>query len=109
MKVILREDEAGVSEVIGTILILAMTVVLFSSIIIWVSSIPVPTAQTRLDMESSMNPVYNTGGGEVGVNITSPHLGGARPQPLPNRNYVQSLRGRNPPATVTGLPHPYNR
>src|SRR5438094_856271 len=62
MKVILREDEAAVSEVIGTILILAMTVVLFSSIIIWVSSIPVPTAQTRLDMESSMTPVDNAAG-----------------------------------------------
>ena len=78
MKVILREDEAGVSEVIGTILILAMTVVLFSSIIIWVSSIPVPTAQTRLDMESSMTPVYNAVGAEIAVNITIRHLGGER-------------------------------
>jgi len=108
MKVILREDEAGVSEVIGTILILAMTVVLFSSIIIWVSSIPVPTAQTRLDMESSMNPVYNTGGVEIAVNITIRHLGGERLQPIPTRIYVQSVRGTNPPTTDIVLLHPYN-
>src|SRR5437870_13405046 len=75
MKVILREDESGVSEVIGTILILAMTVVLFSTIIIWVTNIPTPTAQSRLDMESTMNPAI-VGGVEVGVNITGRHLGG---------------------------------
>src|SRR5438552_1826054 len=108
MKVILREDEAGVSEVIGTILILAMTVVLFSSIIIWVSSIPVPTAQTRLDMESSMTPVYNAVGAEIAVNITIRHLGGERLQPLPTRIYVQSQRGNNPPTTDIVLLHPYN-
>ncbi|TLZ99715.1 MAG: type IV pilin [Methanobacteriota archaeon] len=108
MKVILREDEAAVSEVIGTILILAMTVVLFSSIIIWVSSIPVPTAQTRLDMESSMTPVYNAVGAEIAVNITIRHLGGERLQPLPTRIYVQSQRGNNPPTTDIVLLHPYN-
>ena len=38
MKIVLREDESGVSEVVGTILILAMTVVLFSTIILCHSS-----------------------------------------------------------------------
>src|SRR5207253_8390409 len=75
MKVILREDESGVSEVIGTILILAMTVVLFSTIIIWVTNIPVPTAQSRLDMESTMNPVGV--GFPSGVNITVRQIGRA--------------------------------
>src|SRR5207249_7957349 len=50
MRTILREDESGVSEVIGTILILAMTVVLFSVIIVWVSAIPTPAAQARTDI-----------------------------------------------------------
>src|SRR2546426_822813 len=61
MRTILREDESGVSEVVGTILILAMTVVLFSVIIVWVTNIPTPTAQTRTDIQSEMNPIY-TGG-----------------------------------------------
>ncbi|TLZ45151.1 MAG: type IV pilin [Methanobacteriota archaeon] len=58
MKIVLRDDESGVSEVVGTILILAMTVVLFSSIILWVGSIPTPTTQTRVDLRPSMIPVY---------------------------------------------------
>jgi len=107
MKVILREDESGVSEVIGTILILAMTVVLFSTIIIWVTNIPVPTAQSRLDMESTMNPVY-AGAVEIGVNITVRHLGGDRLQPGPTRVYVTSQRGTSPPVTDVVLLHPYN-
>ena len=36
----LRKDTKGVSEIIGTMLILSMTVVLFSVIIIWVNSFP---------------------------------------------------------------------
>ncbi len=39
-----QRSESGVSEVVGTILILAMTVVLFSGIIIWVANIPTPQA-----------------------------------------------------------------
>src|SRR5207247_8540351 len=99
MKVILREDESGVSEVIGTILILAMTVVLFSKIIIWVTNIPVPTAQSRLDMESTMNPVGV--GFPSGVNITVRHLGGDRLQPRPTRVYVTCSHRPNSRATVT--------
>src|SRR5207247_10493299 len=106
MKVILREDESGVSEVIGTILILAMTVVLFSTIIIWVTNIPVPTAQSRLDMESTMNPVGV--GFPSGVNITVRHLGGDRLQPGPTRVYVTSQRGTTPPVTDIVSLHPYN-
>src|SRR5256885_14492102 len=107
MKVILREDESGVSEVIATLLILAMTVVLFSTIIIWVTTIPTPTAQSRLDMESTMNPVM-VGNAEVGVNITVRHLGGDRLQPGPTRVYVTSQRGTSPPVTDVVLLHPYN-
>src|SRR5205823_13318198 len=103
-----HEYEVGASVVLVTILILAMHVVLFSSIIIWVTSIPVPTAQTRMDMESSMTPVYNAVGVELAVNITIRHLGGERLQPLPTRIYVQSQRGNNPPTTDIVLLHPYN-
>jgi len=107
MKVILREDESGVSEVIGTILILAMTVVLFSTIIIWVSSIPTPSAQTRVDIASALDPVYS-GGVEIGVNITLFHQGGEALAPVPTIVYVTSQRGTNPPQTDAVILHPYN-
>ena len=83
MKAVLHDDESGVSEVIGTIMILGITVVLFSTIILWVTSIPTPTTQTRLDMESTLNPVYNAGGTEIAVNVTIRHLGG---------DYARTLR-----------------
>ncbi|MGC8716329.1 MAG: type IV pilin, partial [Thermoplasmata archaeon] len=38
----LRKKEKGISEVIGTILILAITVVLFSSIFYYVAVMPPP-------------------------------------------------------------------
>lgn len=76
MKVVLRKDESGVSEVVGTILILAMTVVLFSTIIIWVTSFPTPVAQTRVDLLGSLNPLYNAAGTEVGDWINLTHQGG---------------------------------
>ncbi len=107
MKTILREDESGVSEVIGTILILAMTVVLFSVIIIWVSNIPTPTAQTRLDVRPEMLPIY-IGPTEVGVNITLLHLGGEALQPVPTIIYVVSQRGLGAPVTDVVILHPYN-
>jgi flagellin-like protein len=107
MKVILREDESGVSEVIGTILILAMTVVLFSSIIIWVTNIPTPSAQTRLDMESTMVPVYNGAGVEIAVNITIRHLGGEKLLPANTRVYVTSQRGTITTTDIVQL-HLYN-
>jgi flagellin-like protein len=107
MKVILREDESGVSEVIGTILILAMTVVLFSTIIIWVSSIPTPAAQTRIDISSTLEPIY-AAGIEVGVNITLFHQGGEALTPVPTLVYVIAQRGTSPPMTDAVVLHPYN-
>ena len=79
MKAVLREEESGVSEVVGTILILAMTVVLFSTIILWVSNIPTPVAQTRVDIVASLNPNYVLQGGlqvEQGDWINMTHQGG---------------------------------
>ncbi len=108
MKTVLRDDKSGVSEVMGTILILAMTVVLFSVIIIWVSSIPTPAAQTRLDVRSEEAPLYNLGI-EIGVNITLTHQGGEALQPLPTLIYVTSQRGANPLKTDIIRLHLYNK
>jgi len=109
MKVVLREDESGISEVVGTILILAMTVVLFSTIIIWVSSIPTPVAQGRLDVASEMDPMYNGAGSEIGVNVTLTHQGGEALQPTPTIIYVTSQRGSNPATTDVQRLHLYNK
>ena len=100
MKSMRRPDSAGVSEILGTILILAMTVVLFSTIIIWVSNIPTPSAQTRLDINSVMDPLYNPQGSvEIGVNITLIHQGGESLDPTPTVIYVTSQRAGNPART----------
>ncbi len=107
MRTILREDKSGVSEVIGTILILAMTVVLFSVIIVWVTSIPTPAAQARTDMQAEMDPIYS-GGTEIGVNITLTHQGGEALYPVPTIIYVISQRGSNPPQTDTVILHKFN-
>src|SRR5437879_2940570 len=109
MKVVLREDESGVSEVIGTILILAMTVVLFSTIIIWVANIPTPVAQGRLDLQSEMDPLYNGAGAEIGVNVTLTHQGGEALQTAPTIIYVTSQRGTNPAKTDVQRLHRYNK
>src|SRR5437867_4352725 len=72
----LRQDRNAVSEVIGTILILGMTVSLFSVIIIWVASIPPPTASTRLELDGTLTPLKTPGGLWDGVNVTIAHRGG---------------------------------
>ena len=104
MKVVLREDDSGVSEVVGTILILAMTVVLFSTIIVWVTSIPTPVAQTRVDMLGTLAPQYavqmDGAQTEVGDWINITHRGG---EPLPAATtliYVGDQKaGSSSPAT----------
>lgn len=107
MKTVLREDDSGVSEVIGTILILAITVVLFASIILWVGSIPAPTVQTRVDLRPTMLPIYAVNGTEIGVNVTMLHQGVEALRPVPTVVYIQSQRGNNPPQTDTQILHPY--
>src|SRR3990170_4637478 len=69
-------NRSGISEVVGTILILGMTVVLFSTIIVWVASFPTPEASTRLDMDGQLHPVYDGAGVWIGANITVDHRGG---------------------------------
>lgn len=108
MKTVLRDDHSGVSEVVGTILILAMTVVLFSTIILWVGSIPSPTTQTRVDIRPTMVPVYNKSGVEIGVNITLLHRGVESMNPANTLIFVTSQRGTNPPSTDRVILHRYN-
>src|SRR5207249_10264421 len=53
-----------------------MTVSLFSVIIIWVASIPTPTASTRLELDGTLTPLKTPGGLWDGVNVTIAHRGG---------------------------------
>ena len=71
-----RWSKSGVSEIIGTILILGMTVVLFSVIILWVTNIPTPQASIRPDMDGTLIPIYTQSGNWNGVNVTVEHRGG---------------------------------
>ena len=108
MKVILREDRSAVSEVVGTILILGMTVVLFSTIIIWVSSFPGPQSQLHVDVTSSLTPIYNALGQEVGVNITLIHGGGEALLPISTMIYVTDQPAGKPPTTDRLTLHLFN-
>ncbi len=92
----------GVSEVVGTILILLMTVVLFSTVIIWVNGFPAPKASNRLDMEARVVPQYNAGVWN-GAQIILTHRGGEDMRPETTRIYrtvngnteVLQLSGKN--------------
>jgi len=75
----LRKKEKGVSEVIGTILILAITVVLFSSIFYYVAVMPPPKSQVYSSFVSSYQinsngtfniTVTNNGGESLPVDFT---------------------------------------
>ncbi len=104
VKAILREDKSGVSEVLGTILILGMTVTLFSVIIVWVSSVPAPIAQTRVDMTSTMTPIP----GSAGIQITLTQRGGEALYPVPTLVYVTDQNGSNPQTTDIVTLHLFN-
>jgi len=67
-------DDRGVSEVIGTILILMITVTLFSGIILWVNQLPQPEQSTYADLSGSLEPKNNTWNDGAWINIT--HGGG---------------------------------
>lgn len=108
MKAILRDETTGVTEVLGTILILLMTVALFSTVLYWVSTIPTPVAQTRVDMQATMEPLYNSQHIEIGVNITLVHMGGEALQPSSTVIYVTDQVGSNPPTTDVVTLHLFN-
>ncbi len=66
-------DESGVSEIIGNILILMITVVLFSSIMAFVNQMPMPELATKTDFVGSVS--FDASGTEATVTLT--HSGGA--------------------------------
>ena len=66
-------DESGVSEIIGNILILMMTVALFSGIMMFVNQMPVPEATTKVDFAASLT--YEDLGSTALLTVT--HIGGA--------------------------------
>ena len=66
-------DRSGVSEVVGNILILLITVVLFSSIVVYVGQIPVPEASTKADFAATIS--FDLGD-PVMANLTVTHAGG---------------------------------
>ncbi len=68
-------NDYGVSEVVGTILILGITVTLFAVVLFWVYSIPTPSPDLKVDFQATMTPIYENGVWD-GANITMRHNGG---------------------------------
>lgn len=66
-------DDGGVSEIIGNILILMMTVVLFSGIMVFVNQIPMPEMTVKADFTAGVT--FDNSGTEATVTVT--HIGGA--------------------------------
>jgi len=58
MRNIVKLEESGVSEVVGTILILVITVILFATVFTYVQHIPPPSKSAQLVIQSS---IYGTG------------------------------------------------
>ncbi len=71
----LRSNHSGVSEVIGTILILLITVILFSTIVVWVFTLPTPRAGINVSFEGDLSGNY-VGGIWQGASVNLVHLGG---------------------------------
>ena len=68
-------NKHGVSEIIGNILILGITVTLFSSIMWFVTAMPTPQEHAYADMTSTVESTYDAGtGGYAWINVT--HKGG---------------------------------
>jgi len=87
-------DDVGVSEVIGTIMILGMTVTLFTVVLLWVYSTPTPSPDVKVDLQGSLVPMY-TGNTWAGANITLRHNGGETLNYLTTVITVRIYRGTN--------------
>jgi flagellin-like protein len=64
-------NKKGVSEVIGTLLILAITVVLFSGVIYMVGNIPTPQDNVNTTLQGTIEPVNGTWDDGAYVNISN--------------------------------------
>lgn len=69
----LSKDKGGVSEVIGNILILMITVILFTSIIAFVNSMPMPEQETKASFVADL--VFTNQGEKADLSLR--HAGGA--------------------------------
>ena len=69
-------DRGGVSEVIGTILTLSITVVLFSGIILMVDEFPAPGDNVFSDFTANLEPWYDIDGNYLGSYIHITNTGG---------------------------------
>jgi len=67
-------SRSGVSDIIGNLLILAITVTLFSSIMFYVTSMPEPAQATFTDLEAERPVITGTGPYSTWINVT--HKGG---------------------------------
>ncbi len=85
-------DKSGVSEIIGTILMLSITVVLFSGIITMVGSMPAPRQTFIVDLKCSLQPVnqteWNQGIWMNGIYFRVLHQGGQVLEPLWTDLYI---------------------
>jgi FlaG/FlaF family flagellin (archaellin) len=68
----LKNEDSGVSEVVGNIMILMITVVLFTSIIGFVNQIPIPEQVKKASFSASVD--FLTGGTSADLSVT--HMGG---------------------------------
>ena len=68
------KNQSAVSEIIGNLLILVITVTLFSGILYFVSSMPAPTPSTYGDFVGQVR--YSGDSENPYCNITIKHLGG---------------------------------
>lgn len=68
-------DHRGVSEVLGTILVLLITVIIFSTIILWVFTLPTPSAGVSVTFDGLLSGNY-VGGIWDGASVNLTHLGG---------------------------------
>ncbi len=69
----LKSDKSGVSEVVGNILILMITVILFSAIAVYVNQIPMPEATTKADFVATVS--FEIGDPTI-ASLTVTHAGG---------------------------------
>lgn len=68
-------ERKGVSEVVGTILMLAITVVMFSSIMVWVGNFPTPQAKAYVEISGTVTPA-DADNWTAGAWINLTHSGG---------------------------------
>ncbi len=85
-------EDYGVSEVVGTILILGMTVTLFSVVLIWIYTIPTPSPGIKVDFDGALKPIYKDGEWD-GVNITLLHKGGEALMYFSTEIFIRTYHG----------------